>query len=157
MILSTSHYPPLPTSDPITTTSFHAYPISSRSSLHTVLLPKTSHPRSLRGPAYLPTQDASRSSSRCPIAGPGPTSLSLRHERKALKRAEKRAVAGQRPAGVGMAIDADDLSEEEETLREEKVSMVSGFWPGDATREGGAWGANGSNGQICLDIDSCYL
>ena len=56
------------------------------------------------------------------MAGPGPTSVSLQKERRAFRRAERRAVAGLRPAGVGLGRDADDLSEEEEIMGEERVS-----------------------------------
>ena len=129
MMLNTTLYPPLPTSDPITTTSFYPYPVSSRFTIHANLLGEPRSSGSLRGLAPLQSaqQQGQSASSRSPIAGPGPTSTSIRREALGRKRAEKRALSGRRPAGVGMAIDADELSEEEEVLSEERVSRTGCF------------------------------
>ena len=59
-----------------------------------------------------------------PLAGPGPTTEDLKREKRALGRAEKRALAGKRPAGVGLSREAEELSDEENTMEDEKVNMA---------------------------------
>ena len=121
MILDTATHPPLPLASRDVKYSFYPYPISTRQTLHT----------SLRGPppaasssagGSVANRSSSNSSSRASLAGPGPSTAQLRAEARALKRAQWRAVGGRRPAGLGLGREAEELSEEEEALEDEKVS-----------------------------------
>ena len=59
-----------------------------------------------------------------PISGPGPSSTEHQERRNAIDRAAKRALVGKRPAGTGGGREADDLSEEERNLEEDKASHL---------------------------------
>jgi len=127
MALNSSY--PLPSLQPDTKLSFQPYPVSSRQSLHSTLLTSIRGVAPASSSAPVPysgaqqhTSPAYWSSTRSPQAGPGPTSESIKSERKARQRAERRAVSGRRPAGVGLGPDADELSDEEEALEQERVS-----------------------------------
>jgi hypothetical protein len=88
--------------------SFSPYPVTSRSYLHNALL-RSIQPKS--------TQSSSSTSS----AGPGPSTERMQREKRAFDRAARRALAGRRPAGVALGREADELSDEEAELEDERV------------------------------------
>ena len=49
------------------------------------------------------------------------SSMGQKREQAAYRRAGKRAVIGKRPAGVGLGNEADELSDEENAMEDEKV------------------------------------
>ncbi|ORY33128.1 hypothetical protein BCR39DRAFT_521378 [Naematelia encephala] len=88
--------------------SFYSFPISSRTRVHT----------SIRGLA--PSSSSSAS------GGPGPATQERQREKNACERALRRALVGQRPAGVALGREGEDLSDEEEALGAEN-QMVTQF------------------------------
>lgn len=106
----------LPNLYPETLYSFYPYPLTSRRTTHDTL--KRSEDKSSLTPG--------------PGPGPGPSSL-LNQERRRrqrsqqaheLDRASKRALLGKRPAGIGGGRDAEDMSDEEKNLEEDKVGVL---------------------------------
>lgn len=122
MSIYSSGHPPLPSLHPHPEYSFYPYPITPRSQLHSTLqssYPSPSSPsiRGLAGYSQGPSAPAS-------IRGEaGPSTSRTKVEDRALRRAEKRAVRGLRPSGVGLGREAEDLSEEEVMMEDEKVSL----------------------------------
>lgn len=122
------------------TTSFYPYPIQSRTELHHTLkrgirgiqAPHRTSPHTIgeshAGPSTFDMvaggskkKDTS-TSTRSPISF-NATHESIRADRQSLKRARDRAVSGRRSAGVGLGREAEELSEEEEIMFQERVSF----------------------------------
>jgi hypothetical protein len=126
MSTTTPHMPAL---QPSTSYSFYPYPVKT--------IPATS----LRGPVP-PTQAE---------AGPSRNRQTERQRATRIReRAEKRALIGQRPAGLAVGRDSEDLDLEEMALDDERVSL-------DRCDFGSVSPDEVSNRSICSDIGSYYL
>ncbi|KAI9636808.1 uncharacterized protein MKK02DRAFT_45515 [Dioszegia hungarica] len=112
MLLTTTPAPSLP----LPSHTYYPYPLTSRLKTHSSIL----QPLSPHAYGY---QDPSVSQSKA-TAGPGPSSASNAEKRErhrlALKRAEERALAGKRPAGVELGKEADEMSDEEGVIQDER-------------------------------------
>ena len=111
MSLDLSFHIPLPDFDLDTRHSFYPYPVLARSKVHRSLIGEPSlTPTSSNGQRILPS-------------GSGP--LSYRHAMADLskERAARRALIGRRPAGVALGREAEELSDEEAALEDEKVCL----------------------------------
>ena len=117
MLLDTS--PAFPSLE--TSSSFAYYPYPQSSSFKTLSL--------IRGPQSSSKQAVARDDNSVHAtsapSGPGPTSEMIRSERLHRERAERRALAGRRPAGVGLGREAEEMSDEEAALEDEKVRLPS--------------------------------
>lgn len=128
MLLDSPGYPHIPTFELEPTYSFYPYPISSRSHVHQILLkpsphaakPQASHPtpanNGLSGVSFVPQPVMA-------ISGPGPSTQMIRSQEKSKARAQRRALMGKRPAGIDLSRHADELSEEEDAMEDEKVGQ----------------------------------
>lgn len=146
MLLTTTPAPSLP----LPSHTYYPYPLTSRLKTHSSIL----QPLSPHAYGY---QDPSVSQSKAK-AGPGPSSASNAEKRErhrlALKRAEERALAGKRPAGVELGKEADEMSDEEGVIQDERVS--SPFDPRAGYRRTRGQRANLSRiTSICLGIVFC--
>ncbi|ORX39154.1 hypothetical protein BD324DRAFT_618668 [Kockovaella imperatae] len=98
----------LPALDPPTSFAFYPYGLSSQRQTHSSIrglsLPSTT-PDSLTG------------------AGPGPKTEEIVREKLARARAERRALMGRRPPGVALGREAEELSDEEAAMEDEKQNI----------------------------------
>lgn len=108
----------LETALPIPSHSYYPYPLSARHETHRSIL----QPLSPYAYGHQPLSTAHDLGA--------PTSSSTASEkykrdkdarRSALRRAEKRALAGLRPIGTELSKEADELSEEERVMEDERV------------------------------------
>lgn len=104
---------------PMPSHTHYPYPLTSRLKTHSSILNPLSNYAYGHGDANLPG------------GGPGPTTTSNVEKRDrnrlALKRAEARALAGRRPAGVELGKEAEELSDEERNMEDERVSSCLYF------------------------------
>ena len=109
MLLDLSLHVALPTFMPDTRHSFYPYPVLARSKVH----------RSLRGESSL--TPASSNEDRILPSGSGSSTHSHAVSDRTKERAARRALTGRRPAGVALGREAEELSDEEAALEDEKV------------------------------------
>lgn len=105
--------------------TYYPYPLTSRLKTHSAILnPLSPH---AYGHKDQPQPDVQTSQ-----GGPGPSSASHAEQRdrhrRALKRAEARALAGKRPAGVELGKEGEEMSEEERVMEDDRVRLCSPFY-----------------------------
>ncbi|WVQ63774.1 uncharacterized protein L199_001928 [Kwoniella botswanensis] len=104
----------LPVMDPINLYSFYPYPISPRSHVHSTLFP-SSDPNS--------SSNSSSTSKQHPFSKGTKEVVkqTTRHQvQESMRRAERRALMGRRPTGVGLSRDDDEVINEEDMLDHEQ-------------------------------------
>ncbi|WVW79497.1 hypothetical protein I302_101466 [Kwoniella bestiolae CBS 10118] len=103
----------IPTFEPINLYSFYPHPISPRSHVHSTLFP---HPDNAN------TASSSGSSRQKGTQPDRAIKKEITREevQQAMERAERRALMGRRPAGVGMSRDDDEVVNEEDILDHEQ-------------------------------------
>ncbi|WRT69191.1 uncharacterized protein IL334_006175 [Kwoniella shivajii] len=95
----------LPACELSTTYSFYPYSLSSRSHVHSTLLTQSEN----NSTSLDPMSDVTE------IAGPSSRAI-LEDVRQSHQRAERRALMGWRPAGIGLAKEDDEVCNEEDIL-----------------------------------------
>ena len=123
--------------------SYYPYPVSARSKTHeSIVRPVSAIVRDWRAAQARADSAAGRfggavSGSDDNVAGPSRTRAAEKGKRKveakgytheqqaaALDAAERRAVRGLRPAGVDLAKEAEELSEDERVMDDERVRLI---------------------------------
>ena len=108
MMLDSSTFTPFPALDPSSSFAFYPYTVSPNSRTNAAI----------RG--FAPAQHSAHGPEE--HAGPGPTTEDIQREKFARARAERRALIGRRPPGVALGREAEELSDEEAALEDEKVN-----------------------------------
>jgi len=134
MFLDPISQPTLPTLLPDPIHSFYPYPVLPRSKVHQSLLSPSSNTTQKQFQSIQP--------------GPGPSTEQNAKSRNAKQRAARRALMGRRPAGVALGREAEELSDEEASLEDEKVRLS--FHGSDSSKPD----AGTSKTSICLAIVS---
>ncbi len=99
----------LPTLMPDLIYSFYPYPVLARTKVHASLLQTSATPSSTDKKTANDQSDS------------GLSTQQLAKSRNAKERAARRALMGRRPAGVALGREAEELSDEEAALDDEKV------------------------------------
>ncbi|WWC72974.1 uncharacterized protein I206_106938 [Kwoniella pini CBS 10737] len=108
----------LPMLEPLTLYSFYQHPISPRAHVHSTLFPSKQESNAIAGPSSI-SQKTKQKSNEKEVQG---TKNDYTQERihDSMRRAERRALMGRRPAGVGLGKDDDEVIHEEDLLDHEQ-------------------------------------
>ncbi|WWC91076.1 uncharacterized protein L201_006017 [Kwoniella dendrophila CBS 6074] len=107
----------LPTLEPLTLYSFYPHPISPRSHVHSTLFPSTENQAAEAGPS---TSTKWKKQKKTVEKVNNDNGIRREDVKESMKRAERRALMGKRPAGIGLGKDDDEVINDEDMLDHEQ-------------------------------------